>query len=188
MVSNRYNLSTYSPFDAMWLDHQQLCHTVITHSVMCHNKRCASIEGVPLSFFILESKSVACTFSNETVSFFYISWYWESQGLVSCMEAISGEEPPPSRDTPLFHPGEVCQGPTGCYLVCLENLYLSRHRRGVKGCYSALGRVSCVEAITDGPSPPCYSSFNIWESTYIHLSLYYIQAFNHYGAILWICN
>ena len=70
--------------------------------------------------------------------FFYISWYWESQGLVSCMEAISGEEPPPSRDTPLFHPGEVCQGPTGCYLVCLENLYLSRHRRGVKGYYSAL--------------------------------------------------
>ena len=31
-------LSTYSPFDAMWLDHQQLCHTVITHSAtFCQN-------------------------------------------------------------------------------------------------------------------------------------------------------
>ena len=56
-------------------------------------------------------------------------------------------------ETPFFHPGEVCQGPTGCYFVCLRNLYLLRHRRGVKGFYRR-GRISCVEAITDGPSNP----------------------------------
>ena len=105
---------------------------------------------------------------------FDISWHWEILGLVSCVEAIRvmSEGPSSWRDTPLFHPCEVCQGPTGCYLVCLENLYLSRHRRGVKGCYSKLGNVSCVEAITDGTSPHPAPASPPWTSESLPISMF----------------
>ena len=53
------------------------------------------------------------------------------------------------------------------FIVCLRNLYLSRHRRGVKG------RVSCVESITDGPPPPatlpCTSHLCIY--TFVYFSV-----------------
>ena len=148
----------------------------------CHakNSRLAQREFLFHSDRVLETDAVVCAFIWRsvpgTVIFWHhllLGWHLESLGLVSCMySVVKGHH---HEETPLFHPGEVCQGPTGCYFVCLRNLYLLRHRRGVKGFYRR-GRISCVEAITDGPSTPlCYSSSNIWESAYIPFSLYYIQ-------------
>ena len=61
-------------------------------------------------------------------------------------------------------------GPHGVlFIVCLRNLYLSRHRRGVKG------RVSCVESITDGPPPPatlpCTSHLCIYTFVYFYVCI-----------------
>ena len=148
----------------------------------CHakNSRLAQREFLFHSDRVLETDAVVCAFIWRsvpgTVIFWHhllLGWHLESLGLVSCMySVVKGHH---HEETPLFHPGEVCQGPTGCYFVRLGNLYLLRHRRGVKGFYRR-GRISCVEAITDGPSTPlCYSSSNIWESAYIPVSLYYIQ-------------
>ena len=148
----------------------------------CHakNSRLAQREFLFHSDRVLETDAVVCAFIWRsvpgTVIFWHhllLGWHLESLGLVSCMySVVKGHH---HEETPLFHPGEVCQGPTGCYFVRLGNLYLLRHRRGVKGFYRR-GRISCVEAITDGPSTPlCYSSSNIWESAYIPFSLYYIQ-------------
>ena len=61
-------------------------------------------------------------------------------------------------------------GPHGVlFIVCLRNLYLSRHRRGVKG------RVSCVESITDRPPPPatlpCTSHLCIYSFVYFSVCI-----------------